>query len=120
EKDQISVLYEVPVLGGANRKLLRNVDSAVTFSPDGKRFAFVRHDQPKSYILIVSGGAGEQQFASAEKAEVFVSPSWSPDNSMIAYAVGSYSGGYQMTLVANRVEGGERKVISSRAWYSIR
>src|SRR5215208_5427862 len=35
-------LYRVPVLGGASRRLLTGVDSPVTFSPDGGRFAFVR------------------------------------------------------------------------------
>jgi serine/threonine protein kinase/Tol biopolymer transport system component len=120
EKDQIGVLYEVPVVGGATRKLLRNVDSAVTYSPDGKRFAFIRHDQPKTNKVIISDGVGEQELAAADQTEVFASPSWSPDDTMIAYAVGNYSGGYHMTLVATGISGSGRKVISSRPWYSIR
>ncbi len=34
-------LYRVPTLGGTPKRLLVNIDSAVTFSPDGARFAFV-------------------------------------------------------------------------------
>ena len=35
-------LYQVPVLAGASppRKLLTNIDTAITFSPDGKQFAY--------------------------------------------------------------------------------
>ncbi|HXW14295.1 MAG TPA: protein kinase, partial [Terriglobia bacterium] len=35
-------LYQVPVLGGAPRKILADVDSPVAFSPDGTRIAYVR------------------------------------------------------------------------------
>src|SRR5256886_7080255 len=37
-------LYQVPVLGGTSRKVLENV-SRISFSPEGKRFAFVRRDR---------------------------------------------------------------------------
>src|SRR5258706_11062968 len=36
----IRSLYQVPVLGGSPKKVIEDVDSAITFSPDGKRFAF--------------------------------------------------------------------------------
>ena len=35
-------LYKMPVLGGAPRQLLRDIDSAPAFSPDGQQFAFTR------------------------------------------------------------------------------
>ena len=35
-------LYAVPTLGGTPRKVLSNIASPVTFSPDGKQFAYVR------------------------------------------------------------------------------
>src|SRR5205085_11656472 len=35
----IAVLYSAPMLGGAPRLLVKDVDSPVTFSPDGKKFA---------------------------------------------------------------------------------
>src|SRR5437870_1519436 len=35
-------LYQMNALGGAARKLVTDIDSVVTFSPDGKQFAFLR------------------------------------------------------------------------------
>src|SRR5688500_17970729 len=39
-------LYQVPKLGGAPRKVMENVGSPVSFSPDGTRLAFARTDVP--------------------------------------------------------------------------
>jgi serine/threonine protein kinase len=122
EKDQIGTLYQIPVVGtGATRKLASHVDSAVTFSPDGQRLAFVRAGPSTSKIIIAGiDGSGEQELVSGEKTEGFTSPSWSPDNTMIAYAVATFNDGFHMTLVANAVSGGAQKIISSRRWYSIK
>ena len=120
EKDQMGVLYEVSVLGGATRKLLGNIAGAVTVSPDGKRFAFIRQESVYKLIISNADGLGEQELASGENTEGLTSPSWSPDGTMIVYGVGTYSDGYHMTLVANEVDGSGQKVISSRRWYSIR
>jgi serine/threonine protein kinase len=122
EKDQIGTLYQIPVVGtGATRKLASHVDSAVTFSPDGQRLAFVRAGQSTSKIIIAGiDGSGERELVSGDKTEGFTSPSWSPDNTMIAYAVATFNDGFHMTLVANAVNGGAQKIISSRRWYSIK
>jgi serine/threonine protein kinase/tricorn protease-like protein len=121
DKDQIGTLYEVPVVGGATSKLVRDIDSAVTLSPDGKRFAFFRQSPVASKLIISNAdGSGQLERVFGEKTEGFTNPSWSPDNTMIAYGVGTYSDGYHVNLVANAVDGGGQKVISSRRWYSIR
>ncbi len=39
------ILYQVPSLGGTPRRILADVDSPISFSPDGKRFSFVRECQ---------------------------------------------------------------------------
>jgi len=35
-------LYQMPVLGGAPKQLVRDIDSAPSFSPDGQRIAYIR------------------------------------------------------------------------------
>jgi eukaryotic-like serine/threonine-protein kinase len=51
----IANLYSAPVLGGTPRLLLKDVDSPLTFSPDGKRFAYLRrhHDTPNFDLFLV-------------------------------------------------------------------
>ena len=55
----LASLYSSPVLGGTPRLLIKDVDSPITFSPDGQRFAFLRedHDSP-TYELIVANSDG--------------------------------------------------------------
>ncbi|MBO0726495.1 MAG: protein kinase, partial [Blastocatellia bacterium] len=41
----ISMLYQVPTLGGVPRRILKDIDSAVAVSPDNKQLAFVRRNR---------------------------------------------------------------------------
>ena len=40
DSDPKGAIYQVPILGGTPRKILSDVASPVSFSPDGQRFAF--------------------------------------------------------------------------------
>src|SRR5437868_3010086 len=89
-------LYRVPVLGGTPTKILEKIDGPVTFSPDGKRMAFVRANFPaedQSALMIASiDGSSEQAFVTRHKPErfaqlFFTGLSWSPDGKLIAASV---------------------------------
>jgi Tol biopolymer transport system component len=56
----VPTLYHIPVLGGTPTKVLDHVSGAIAFSPDGKRFAFVRRN-PEDMALMVANtdGSGE-------------------------------------------------------------
>ena len=59
-------LYEMPVLGGTPKQLVRDVDSAPTFSPDGQRIAYIRGivQRPGNDVLIANAdGSGERALA---------------------------------------------------------
>jgi len=61
-------LYQIPVLGGAPRKLVSDIDTAVTFSPDGKEFAFVRADPDHGqFHLMVANADGSSVHPLATK-----------------------------------------------------
>ncbi len=89
-------LYSIPVLGGSPRQLMKDVDTAPTWSPDGKRFAFLRGD-PKNSLTNVAianaDGSGETILA---KPPSIVNrpqpPSWSPDGKWIAIAISAIEG----------------------------
>src|SRR5262249_41644876 len=61
-REQGEVLSEVPVLGGTPRALIQDVDTAITFSPDGKRFAFIRGDpsMAKASLIIANADGSEE------------------------------------------------------------
>jgi Tol biopolymer transport system component len=100
----VSSLYSMPVLGGTPRRLLTDIDTAVTFSPDGKRLAFVRGvpDAGKARLLVANAdGSGEQPLWETD-AEVntfgILAPAWSPDGTSIAMSSGR-RGASTLTIV---------------------
>src|SRR4029077_11772395 len=59
-------LYQIPALGGVPRQIVRDIDSAPAFSPDGQQFAFVRGvlEPAANQVLIASAdGSGERVLA---------------------------------------------------------
>jgi serine/threonine protein kinase len=124
EKNETGLLYQVPALGGSSRKILSNVDSKITFAPDGKRFAFVRFDKGKGeYSLMVAqtDGSGERRLAMRSNPDLFsiYGLAWSPNGDVIACLDGSFTGGFHMRVIEVKVADGVEKPISSRTWFGI-
>jgi serine/threonine protein kinase len=109
-------LYRVPIFGGTPQKLVSDIDSNITFSPDGKKFAFMRYDSPVpgKYQLIVRSvdSPEETVLASGPVGQALHQPAWSPDGKTIVCTElqpGSALGG----LVAVDVSSGGQKVFFS-------
>ena len=80
----ISRLCRVAVLGGVQEpQAVEDLDTAPTFSPDGRRLAFVRGTLKGNQLRIVNtDGTGEKMLATGG---VQWNPSWSPDGGAIAW-----------------------------------
>jgi len=118
----IANLHRVAVLGGAPRKLIADVGSAVTFSPDGQRMAFIRHypNQGEEALIVTdTNGGGERKLAARKLPNFFRSVSWSPDGKSIACGAGSYVPTYNTYVVEISVETGKEKRIGTQSWYFI-
>src|ERR1700676_1443594 len=83
----------MPVLGGNSVQVIRDIDTGISFSPDGKRFAFLRGFPEKGevYLLIANiDGSGEKLLAT-KKGSVnpnqLLQPAWSPDGKTIVFTV---------------------------------
>jgi serine/threonine protein kinase len=91
---ELKFLYRSPLLGGAPQKLASDVDSNITFSPDGHRYAFIRNDNPdagKYRLILRSADSGEETvLASGPNNEGLYQPDWSPDGTTIV-CVGLHS-----------------------------
>jgi Tol biopolymer transport system component len=119
----LGTLYQVPVLGGAPRRIMAGVTSPVTFSPDGKQLAFVRPSSSESDLMVASiDGTGERKIATRRLPAYFSfvgGAAWSPDGKTIVCGAGSYSGNLSATLVSVAAEGGAEKAITSQNWVSV-
>ena len=112
-------LYQVSVLGGAPKKIMTDVDSSVTFSPDGKHFAFMRGEPTKAeYGIFIADadGLGERRLAARKLPEFYEFPAWSPDGKTIAVSAGNTSAGKEMTIVAINVEDGTERPLTNEKW----
>jgi|HubBroStandDraft_6_1064221.scaffolds.fasta_scaffold12235_4 serine/threonine protein kinase len=79
--------FRAPVLGGTPQLVVRNIDSAISFSPDG-RIAYARGNDPevgKFQVLIASAdGTNEKMFYGEPNSFVPQPVPWSPDGKRIA------------------------------------
>jgi len=91
EEHIVGILYAAPVLGGTPHVVAKDVDSPITFSPDGQRFAFLRekHDSPYwDLIAMKSDGSDERQiFKDQNLLSDSFAPAWSPDGKTIVIPV---------------------------------
>ena len=84
----IGNLYQVGVLGGGARLIHEDVDTSVSFSPDGRQFAFIRGFGPGRSAVIVANadgsGARELIVRTAPLSFPLQGLAWSPDGRTIA------------------------------------
>jgi Tol biopolymer transport system component len=81
-------IYRMPVLGGSPQRLVGDVDLGPTFSPDGKRMAYMRGNDPevgKFRILSANLDGSDEKVLLIAPLPIPDTLSWSPDGKSIAY-----------------------------------
>jgi serine/threonine protein kinase/Tol biopolymer transport system component len=113
-------LFQIPTLGGNAKKLIEDVDSPVSFSPDGRRFAFIRHAKEDSALIIANAdGSNEQRLTALTQPDAFLDPAWSPDGKVIACPARRITGGYRFELIAVDAADGSTRVLGDQKWLAI-
>lgn len=121
EAATINTVYQVPSLGGAPRTVIVDVDSPISFSPDGKQFVFVRDaTKAKTTNLIIANADGSNpKDLKVVKAPAYFSdegPAWSPDGQRIAVAETPDGSFIHFAIEAVDVRSGDATVFGSRQW----
>lgn len=128
---ETGTLYRVSKLGGAQRLILENVNTAVTFSPDGSQLAFVRSNNavdPADLVIASADGgwssvlvrrtlANNSFFSSDMRGP---GPAWSPNGKSIACV--THGLGPKLTEVSLEVidvESRTSRPVNAGPWYHI-
>lgn len=103
---QASSLFQITTLGRNKRKLITDVDSQISFSPDGTQIAFIRVLEADNSIIIADEqGGSERTLVTRKYPRVYGDEvSWSPDGKLIAVPTltrgATYAGGMAVVDVA--------------------
>jgi serine/threonine protein kinase len=90
-EQSIASLYDAPMLGGAPRLLIKDVDSPIAFSPDGQRFAYL-HQHGDSAVMDLKiarrdGTFERDLFHHKDVLTDSLTLSWSPDGKTIVIPI---------------------------------
>ena len=117
-------LYVMDADGGDAEQLTKNeaLDSDPSWSPDGKRLAFVRADywgtdQVETSLRVIDANGSGDETLLQEKPLVFISsPAWSPDGERIAFSRASFAGErLELTLHVMRSDGSGLMEVAEQA-----
>jgi Tol biopolymer transport system component len=123
-KNQPFAVYAVPLLGGDPQRLTLK-DFPVSFSPDGKRFAYLDNRLSEGKTALVVGnadGSGEHDVVTRQAPNYYrtaIRPLWSSDGKSIACAGQNGNESFARVLAINVDTGSERPITSQR-WTAMR
>ncbi len=113
---ELKFLYRAPLLGGVAQKLVSDVDSPISFSPDGTKIVFLRYDNPvagKHQLIIHSLQDGsERVLLESPNTQSHYQPAWSPDGKTIVCSK-THVGNFLEVLVAIDVASGKETIFES-------
>lgn len=122
-----AILYRVPALGGTPTKLIEDVDTPPTFSPDGKRIAYLRGypDVKETSVMTANAdGSAESKLSSVKDPRMQLNlgpgPAWSADGETIVCSVSEIGEGETLQEIYRvTVRSGELKPLTHGRWSKV-
>jgi Tol biopolymer transport system component len=111
-------LFRAPVLGGAPQLVVHDIDSDISFSSDGKHFAFIRDNDPDvgkyQFRTANPDGSDEKMFVGGPAAEASRIVAWRPNANQVAKL--QFQMGDQLSVIRLfEIGSGQPKTIASFA-----
>ncbi len=119
----VGTAFQVSTLGGQSKKILADIDSPLTFSPDGKRFAFIRHNPTEggdTIFIVGSDGTNLTPFLQTREIgfDKFTAIAWSPDSEKMLIGVfkGAVESTQKMKIAAVGLKDKNFSLVGETAW----
>jgi eukaryotic-like serine/threonine-protein kinase len=123
ENNETGVLYQVGLPGSPPRRIKDDVDTSISFSPTGDRFAFIRVNKAtREHSLMIAGADGSEERILATWQDAkhgFVGPTWSPDGHRIVCTSARWDKDVRANLIAFDAESGREETIHGPQWSAI-
>lgn len=129
KRDPKGALYRIPALGGPPTRLLGDIISMFSLSPDGDRVTFYRYDSSRkqlSLMITQLDGSGEQRLLTRPYNDVAFTgmPAWSPDGKTIAFVpdpevTKGGNNGELATIDSIDISSGATKPLTGERWAGI-
>jgi eukaryotic-like serine/threonine-protein kinase len=114
-------LYRAPILGGTPQKLITDVDSNITFSPDGRSLAYVVGNNPeigKFRLVVYSLTTGEGKTLVLGPADQNLEyPAWSPDGKTIVCRTVRKGDALDSLVAVDAITGKQTVIFESKDGY---
>ncbi len=114
-------VYRVATLGGTPQKLYDDLATPVSFSPDGKQFAFMRLIPPVKCEIYraAADGSVPPQLLVGQGSAVLLFPQWSPDGQQIAMLSRETNDYIHARFILVPAAGGAPVTVPGTAWTSV-
>ena len=117
----LSLLYRAPVLGGTPQKLVTDVDSNITFSPDGRSLAYFVANNPelgKFRLVTYSLESGESKtLVTGDAKQALYHPAWSPDGKTIVCVTYQQGDALSDLVAVDAITGKQTVIFESKDGY---
>jgi serine/threonine protein kinase/Tol biopolymer transport system component len=114
----LKYLYRAPVLGGTPQKLITDVDTNITFSPDGHSLAYTVMNNPElgkfrlvTYSLETAEG---KTLVTGSMNQALYAPAWSPDGKTIVCVVYTIRDAISGLMAVDAVTGKQELIFESK------